>query len=1805
MSQVKKLQSGGTVDATNTVDLGNYYKVTRTKNGDYLLNNDPTKQIIFNEKQEATIGGIVDPYLSKIQLKSDDNGNLLKGNQSIKFHTGNWVKIDGIDVPVTDELKSKIRESTNPTNYKSAEELNLVLDELGNGIKEINKNQLIVDPNSNYYRKSNVTRYSGKQYRQTKREAKEDGEINKYEANYLGDKTNFRVQRTNPLFGNRVAANLLNDITNSSSAVKEELTPKGVTTSLDTLASQVNKDFFTKGKGFYNEELWDVNKDTGERTWNKDKGTDLITNYFNNLQQIVTNPTLDTSKYTALLPQNKNFSEYVGGLKSEFTKNGFTPELGSQMDLLRQMGLYNYDKNKFKQYIKESSAVEQPDLEKEAADNQEDTNQANDEFKTKYNADFMKNISSKAGEVKTDDYGFYYVKDDDNKDVYFYKSDNDNKMIPSYLSPYDQNKGTVERRLPVLDTTFEFFHSNIDKLRNSLYHVSQSGETVDIQKGVGLYEDSSNKPPILGYQFPSRYSGINSLKFLLESNTALITNLDNLKNMNGDYNNNLVFKLTSANDETNTPYFRIENGRVSRYKLLDDGKLIVAPVNLYRVNDVIKYKYVLRDSDVWEYIPGYDKSTSNQQLSMPNAKALQSGGHIARAPKLDFTTPIIATKENMTEKGYLSDKRYKYSDEKTGGFDRDFTTNDYVALGSLVADLGSAVSGLVPGVGNVVSGGLGLAGSLGQIYLNANDAEGYDWGKELVGDAINVGLDLVSFIPVLGMSAKAIKIGKIGKNIHKSSSVIKKVIKAVPASMIIASGFINGQDLLEKLDDPNHEFGTEELLSIGRLLIAATNTSKLVKNARIKNDKSSKYKTELILKGQAISKNDEGKIINDLAEYSTLKAKGSDVLTTDDSKRLKDIEAKFVKNFGEDRSKQILNNIDDVIIKEKSTITKNKSKLLDEEQFTKNTPKHIWNKSTYTANQALFDPSRVTPGIVKTVDLNKVSYNGHEITIPTKASGLERVLNNKIIVKNNDDLETVLEIINGKKASDNKFSINDIQSLLRNRNIDFEFHADLKPRTFFHSKSQTKKTDIANRKTSDSGKITDDTQTKSNGESVNNNSNKEQSESVNNTSQSKNDSENVRDNTETTRNTDESVKDNTDATKKDSKISKKKGKDTLNKDSNTSNKNEYVQEYEKLTEVTNDNKKVNSDDYPKSTNTNDNIKTGQTNNQSTEIDKLANIVDTNKDSTRTKVKQTSSPIVQENAVSELSNDQSTSDNSAEATLEKFQNRNGKALYEQRINKGTPQQHKKLASAKSIRNNIAKREDGGILFYNPLLFQFGGSVFPIDKRQSIITNLVDNYTTQPFVPNDSIKQTDNKFIKLSNTINNPIGITKYKDGGELILNTKKYISWINNNNQLKNIDGYSQSNGIETKINNDNNITNSNDVQDDTGAVNLSNNNKLFINNFKPRDPSSVVAKLSPFRSLSLVPLDSTTHPLKSSFHNKYNLLNDPTFNLPKLNSSSSSVIVPNTNPIVPTTTSISTPKYNNFDILSAVKGAVPEVVNLTTNWANRNIAKRQAEDVKRTIQGLQPAKVNYIEQGLQNYINKDLFGDQNAIKNLRNSMLITNTANSNQNRAYALAAEDKIGQYNTTVNNEFRKNILNTDAANQQIKDRNMQNRVAAFNTNMEKAIDFDMNKKLTTAGIDKQIVGDTSKMNILSGITLGNIINKGVNSITNDKYEQALEQYTNKYNNIIRTLKAKDSSMSDEELKTAATEQLKSTPVALELERLKRKYNTDNSSLSVSNYSKGGSLTLEEREYLIKLRKNLKITEENNKYLKKLLKIK
>ena len=78
---------------------------------------------------------------------------------------------------------------------------------------------------------------------------------------------------------------------------------------------------------------------------------------------------------------------------------------------------------------------------------------------------------------------------------------------------------------------------------------------------------------------------------------------------------------------------------------------------------------------------------------------------------------------------------------------------DWVDLGSLAADLGSAISAQVPGWGTVTSAGLGLASSVSQMVTDVS-RDGLD-KRDVKNLLTNVGFDLFGLVPGAGLTAKS------------------------------------------------------------------------------------------------------------------------------------------------------------------------------------------------------------------------------------------------------------------------------------------------------------------------------------------------------------------------------------------------------------------------------------------------------------------------------------------------------------------------------------------------------------------------------------------------------------------------------------------------------------------------------------------------------------------------------------------------------------------------------------------------------------------------------------------------------------------------------------------------------------------------------------------------------------------------------------------------------------------------------------------------------------------------------------------
>ena len=124
-----------------------------------------------------------------------------------------------------------------------------------------------------------------------------------------------------------------------------------------------------------------------------------------------------------------------------------------------------------------------------------------------------------------------------------------------------------------------------------------------------------------------------------------------------------------------------------------------------------------------------------------------------------------ASKNNQSAKEYVTNQ---------DAFFEDMSWEDWVDLGSLAADLGSAISAQVPGWGTFTSAGLGLASTASQMVTDVS-RDGLD-KRDVKNLLTNVGFDLFGLVPGAGLTAK-------------SGKLVKKLVKWAPRVMALYSGY--------------------------------------------------------------------------------------------------------------------------------------------------------------------------------------------------------------------------------------------------------------------------------------------------------------------------------------------------------------------------------------------------------------------------------------------------------------------------------------------------------------------------------------------------------------------------------------------------------------------------------------------------------------------------------------------------------------------------------------------------------------------------------------------------------------------------------------------------------------------------------------------------------------------------------------------------------------------------------------------------------------------------------------------------------
>lgn len=123
-------------------------------------------------------------------------------------------------------------------------------------------------------------------------------------------------------------------------------------------------------------------------------------------------------------------------------------------------------------------------------------------------------------------------------------------------------------------------------------------------------------------------------------------------------------------------------------------------------------------------------------------------------------------------------KATNYGTKNTEGFK--LTASDYADLTALGLDAVGLITSFGGPVGNVISGVSGLGSSISTAYGDIK-RDGADWG-DLGNFGANVGLDILSALPLVGAGGKYAKFAKGFKNAEKMMKLITPALISIGAT---------------------------------------------------------------------------------------------------------------------------------------------------------------------------------------------------------------------------------------------------------------------------------------------------------------------------------------------------------------------------------------------------------------------------------------------------------------------------------------------------------------------------------------------------------------------------------------------------------------------------------------------------------------------------------------------------------------------------------------------------------------------------------------------------------------------------------------------------------------------------------------------------------------------------------------------------------------------------------------------------------------------------------------------------------------
>lgn len=157
------------------------------------------------------------------------------------------------------------------------------------------------------------------------------------------------------------------------------------------------------------------------------------------------------------------------------------------------------------------------------------------------------------------------------------------------------------------------------------------------------------------------------------------------------------------------------------------------------------------------------------------------------------------------------------------------SASDYSQLAGIALDLGSTTATFLPGAGNIVGAGLGLAGTAahaGSDFTNSSVST----GEALTNLGMNLAFDVAGAIPVLGSYGKLAKLGRIGKTLANNTKLISVLTTACSAPGIINAA-PNAASAIQKFSTGNwKKITADELRDTATAIAILMGTGKTAKN---------------------------------------------------------------------------------------------------------------------------------------------------------------------------------------------------------------------------------------------------------------------------------------------------------------------------------------------------------------------------------------------------------------------------------------------------------------------------------------------------------------------------------------------------------------------------------------------------------------------------------------------------------------------------------------------------------------------------------------------------------------------------------------------------------------------------------------------------------------------------------------------------------------------------------------------------------------------------------------------------------------